>query len=399
MTAIPAVAAGVRARLASLDILRGVVIVLMILDHVRDFLHEDVVRFDPLDPARTTALLYATRWLTHLCAPTFVFLAGTAAWLQHARGKGTRELSGFLLRRGAWLVLLELTVLGFGWSFSIPFLLFLQVIWAIGCSMMALAACVWLPRTVVLALGLAILAGHNLLDGVTPAQWGGWANLWTALHVPGVWRHDGVPYVLDVYPLLPWCGVMLFGYGMGPVFLLPFARRARALVALGLAMLAAFLALRYFNAYGDPDPWQPQPTAGQTVMAFLRVQKYPPSLCYVLATLGPVFALLPLIERWRGAGARFFMVFGAVPLFAYVVHIYLAHALAVLLRVATGQSVAGQFDQMRVLVTNPQLLAGGGYPLAVVYAAWLAIVLALYPLCRWYAGVRARRRDWWLSYL
>lgn len=394
-----AAGSGVRARLASLDILRGLVIVFMILDHVRDFLHADAARFDPLDPTRTTALLFATRWITHLCAPTFVFLAGTSAWLQRARGKSTRALSRLLLTRGAWLVLLELTVIGFGWSFSIPFLIFLQVIWAIGCALMALAACVWLPRTAVLALGVAIIAGHNLLDPLTPERWGAWANLWTALHVPGVWRHDGVPYVLDVYPLLPWCGVLLFGYGMGPVFLLPAARRERLLVGLGLAMLAAFLVLRYFNTYGNPDPWQPQPTAAQSLMAFLRVEKYPPSLCYVLVTLGPVLALIPLLERWRGPPARFFMAFGAVPLFAYVLHIYIAHALAVLLRLATGQSLAGQFDQMRVLVTDPTLLAGSGFPLAVVYAAWLAIVLALYPLCRWYAAVRARRRDWWLSYL
>ena len=382
----------------SLDILRGLVIVLMVLDHVRDFLHVDSARFDPLDPAHTTALLYATRWITHLCAPTFVFLAGASAWLQRARGKGTPQLSLFLLTRGLWLVLLEMTVLGFGWSFSIPYLLFFQVIWAIGCSMIALSACVWLPRTGVLALGVLIVLAHNLLDPLMPEQFGPYAKLWMALHVQGIFSHAGAPYLLLAYPVIPWFGVMLLGYGMGQLFLLPAPRRDRVLVGLGLAMIAAFAVLRYFNLYGDPHPWQAQPSFGQSVMAFLAVEKYPPSLFYVLATLGPVFALIPLIERWRGGAARFLLVFGSVPLFVYVLHIYLVHALSIVLRALTGQSLAGQFDLMRVSVTHPQLLQSG-YSLALVYAAWIAVVLALYPLCRWFAALKRRRHDWWLSYL
>lgn len=388
-----------RGRLVSLDILRGLVIVLMILDHVREFLHSDAVVFDPLDPERTTALLYATRWITHFCAPTFVFLTGVSAWLQRARGRSTRELSWFLLTRGLWLVLLEFTVTGFGWSFSIPFLWFLQVIWAIGCALVGLAAFVWLPRLAVLAVGVAIILGHNLLDPITPDRFGAYADLWTALHVPGMWVRGGEPVAFDVYPLLPWFGVMLGGYGLGQVFLMSAPRRDRLLVALGTSMLATFLVLRYFNAYGNPAPWRVQPSTVQSVMAFLNVEKYPPSLFYVLATLGPVLALVPLIERWRGAAARFFMVFGSVPLFAYVVHIYVAHALSVLLRLATGQSLAGQFDLIRVVLTHREVLLGSGYPLWVVYAVWLVLVLALYPLCRWYAALKARRREWWLSYL
>ena len=296
---------GPRQRLVALDILRGLVIVVMVLDHVRDFLHLDAERFDPLDPAHTTALLYATRWITNFCAPTFVFLAGTSAWLQRARGRSTRELSLLLLTRGLWLVLLELTVLGFGWSFWIPYLLFLQVIWAIGCSMVALAACVWLPRTAALALGVLILLAHNLLDPITPEQFGPYANVWMALHVLGVWSHEGAPYALLAYPVLAWFGVMLLGYGMGQVFLLPARQRDLILLRLGLAMIAAFLVLRYFNLYGDPQPWVAQATPGRTVMAFLRVEKYPPSLFYVCATLGPVFALLPLLARWHGRAAHF----------------------------------------------------------------------------------------------
>jgi uncharacterized membrane protein len=388
-----------RQRLASLDILRGLVIVLMVLDHTRDFPHIDAVRFDPLDPSRTTALLYATRWITHLCAPTFVFLAGTSAWLQRARGKTPRELSRFLLTRGLWLVVLELTVIGFAWSFSLPFMFLLQVVWAIGWSMVVLAALVWLPRPLVLGLGVLILAGHNLLDPIKPAQWGAWGDLWTALHVPGLWSHAGAPYALDAYPLLPWCGVLLFGYGMGPVFLAPGARRTRLLTGLGLGMIALFLVLRYFNLYGDPNTWGPRPTLTQSAMDFFGVEKYPPSLLYVCATLGPVFVLIPLIEHWHGRAARFFMVFGAVPLFAYVLHLYLVHAAAIGLRLASGQSLVGQFDELRMNVLHRSLLEGSGFPLAVVYATWIGIVLALYPACRWYAGVKARRHDWWLSYL
>jgi len=390
---------GPRQRLVALDILRGLVIVVMVLDHVRDFLHLDAERFDPLDPAHTTALLYATRWITNFCAPTFVFLAGTSAWLQRARGRSTRELSLLLLTRGLWLVLLELTVLGFGWSFWIPYLLFLQVIWAIGCSMVALAACVWLPRTAALALGVLILLAHNLLDPITPEQFGPYANVWMALHVLGVWSHEGAPYALLAYPVLAWFGVMLLGYGMGQVFLLPAHQRDLILLRLGLAMIAVFLVLRYFNLYGDPQPWVAQATPGRTVMAFLRVEKYPPSLFYVCATLGPVFALLPLLARWHGRAAHFFMVFGAVPLFAYVVHVYLVHALSIVLRAATGQTLAGQFDTIRVQITHPELLHGSGYSLAVVYVAWIGLVLALYPLCRWFADLKRRRHDWWLSYL
>jgi uncharacterized membrane protein len=388
-----------RRRIISLDILRGLVIVIMVLDHAREFLHIDATAFDPLDPVHTTPLLYATRWITNFCAPTFVFLAGASSWLQRARGKTPRELSLFLLSRGLWLVLLELTVLGFGWSFSLPFMLFLQVIWAIGWSMVGLSALVWLPRMAVLAIGVLIMLGHNLLDPITPAEWGSLANLWTALHVPGVWSHHGVPYALDAYPLLPWFALMLFGYGMGQVFLAPTTTRDRTFVTLGFAMIAAFLILRFLNLYGDPRPWSLQATLGKSVMDFLRVQKYPPSLFFVCATLGPVFVVMPLIERWRGTWARFFLLFGSVPLFAYVLHIYLAHVLSIVLRIATGQSLVGQFDEVRAMVLNPQVLGTSGFSLPVVYVAWIAIVAMLYPLCRRFAGVKQRRRDWWLSYL
>ena len=387
-------------RLAALDILRGLVIVLMVLDHVRDFLHIDALEFDPLDPARTTPLLFLTRWITHFCAPTFVFLAGASARLQGLRGRRAGELSRFLLTRGAWLVVLEFTVVSFGWSFSPHYLVFLQVIWAIGCSMALLGLLVWVPAGALLALGVLIIALHNLLDPLQPERLGAYANAWSALHVPRLWMHDGAPWALLAYPVLPWFGVMLFGYGLGGVFVRAPPQRDRFLLVLGLSMTAAFVLLRLIDRYGDPQPWAVQPLAIQTVMAFLSPQKYPPSLLYVCMTLGPVIALIPLIERWTGPAARFLRVFGAVPLFAYVLHLYLAHAASIVLRLATGQSLAGQFDWMRALLTpQRQQMHGSGFPLWVVYAAWIAIVLAIYPACRAYARLKQRRRDWWLSYL
>ncbi|HYL72289.1 MAG TPA: heparan-alpha-glucosaminide N-acetyltransferase domain-containing protein, partial [Candidatus Dormibacteraeota bacterium] len=217
--------AGMRARIVSVDILRGLVIVLMVLDHVRDYLHTSAYEFDALDPARTTAIVYATRWVTHFCAPTFVFLAGASVWLQRAHGKGRAELARFLVTRGLWLIVLELTVLGFGWSFSLPYLLFLQVIWAIGWGMVLLAALLWLPRTAVLAAGVAIIAGHDLLDGIAPGSFSWVSAGWTLLYVPGVLSHHDVPVALVIYPILPWFGVMAFGYGLGQMFLEPPRRR------------------------------------------------------------------------------------------------------------------------------------------------------------------------------
>jgi uncharacterized membrane protein len=388
-----------RQRIVSVDILRGLVIVLMVLDHVRDFLHVSAYDFDPLDPARTTAIVYATRWVTHFCAPTFVFLAGASAWLQHARGKGRAELARFLVTRGLWLVVLELTVLGFGWSFSLPYLLFLQVIWAIGCGMVLLAALLWLPRAAVLAVGVAIIAGHDLLDGIAPAPFSSASAGWTLLYLPGVISHAQVPLALVIYPILPWFGVMALGYALGQTFIEAPARRDRTFALLGVGMIVVFLLLRGFNLYGDPRPWAPQPTLGQSLMAFLNVQKYPPSLLYVCATLGPVLALVPLIERWRGVTARVFLTFGAVPLFLYVVHVYVVHAVAILLRLATGQSIAGLIDNVRVIVLQPQLLRDNGFSLPVVYLVWIAVLALLYLPCRWFAGVRQRGGHWWLSYL
>jgi uncharacterized membrane protein len=385
-------------RIQSIDILRGVVIVLMVLDHVRDFTHVSGYAFDPLDPDKTTPLLYVIRWVTHLCAPTFVFLAGVSTWLQIAGGRTVRQVSLLLLTRGVWLILLELTVIGYAWSFSIPYMFFLQVIWAIGGSMIALAGLLWLPRTVVLGCGIVIIVGHNLLDGIAVAGPGAGAVVWTLLHVGGLVTIDGLS-VLDAYPVLPWAGVMLLGYGIGPLFLTKPAARDRGFIALGASMIAVFLVLRFFNIYGDPIPWLPNIDLRKSVMSFLAVQKYPPSLLYVCATLGPVFAVIPLIERWRGWSSRIFLTYGSVPFFAYILHIFIAHGVAIIVHAACGRDTSQMFDLMRNLVFDQAKMNGTGLALPFTFLTWFLVLAILYPLCRWFSGVRRRRSDWWLAYL
>lgn len=405
-----AIAAG--ARIAEIDMLRGLVIVLMALDHARDyFFLGGGFSVNPLDPAQTTPWLYATRWITHLCAPTFVFLSGVSAYLQFAKGKGKPGLSRFLLTRGMWLIFLELTVLSFGWQFGYPYIFFLQVIWAIGWSMIALAGLVWLPRMAVLAIGVAIIAGHNLLDPITPQQFGPFAVLWQMLHAGGPIFVGQAPVALAAYPLLPWFGVIAFGYGMGALFLAERERRDRTLMLMGLAMLAAFLLLRGFELYGNPSDalrvgpfgasvsWRDQPDLIAKIMAFLDVQKYPPSLQFVLVTLGTIFSLWPLLVSLRGPLASVLNTFGATPFFFYVLHIYVLHLLAIAANAALGRDVSGMFNYLINGFTAPERLADLGFTLPGVYLGWIAVLAVLYLPCRWWQGLKARRRDWWLSYL
>ena len=397
ITAAPSLAAGIR--LCEIDMLRGLVIALMALDHVRDYFLSGSFAFSAVDPDRSYAALYATRWITHLCAPTFVFLAGVSAFLQAAKGKSVPQLSRFLLVRGLWLVAIEVTVIGLAWSFVLPPPLFLQVLWAIGCSMVALAALVWLPRTAVLVIGIAIVAGHNLLDPLKPDDFGALALAWKFLHVGGRLSVGDVPIGFVSYPVLPWIGVMALGYGLGPVFLQPAEKRDRTLVILGGAMIVLFVLLRGFNLYGDPVPWTPREETMRSVMAFLNVRKYPPSLLYVLATLGIAFALMPLLARLRGPMAHVLQTFGAVPFFFYVVHIYVVHALAIGANAALGRDVSGFFDFFGNSGRASAQYAQLGFPLIGVYVAWVIILALLYPLCRRWAELKRARKDWWLSYL
>ncbi|MEH6421168.1 DUF1624 domain-containing protein [Pseudomonas sp. CGJS7] len=375
-----------------MDILRGLVIALMVLDHVRDYFHAQAFVFSPLDLERTTPLLFATRWITHLCAPTFVFLSGVSIFLQLNGGAPRAQVAKLALSRGAWLIALELTVIVFGFQFVWPYL-FLQVIWAIGLGMVALSALLWLPRAWVLALGAVIVAGHGLLAGSGPDPASPWAWLWTLTMRPGTVA--GVEGFV-AYPAVPWIGAMLLGYGAGPLFALPAPRRTRVLAACALAALAAFALLRAGLQFGDPRPWL-RLQGWRDVASFFNVSKQPPSLQYVLVTLGVSISLGLLLERVRGPLRALLLAYGRTPLFTYLLHIYLVHGLAMAIGVASGVPA-------RVFIAplfNPRQLAeaGWGVDLATVYAVWLLALALLYPCARWFAGVKRRRRERWLSYL
>ncbi|WP_211365631.1 DUF1624 domain-containing protein [Polyangium fumosum] len=381
------------ARLDAVDVLRGLVMILMAIDHVRDFVGPPVDF--RLDVTKTSAALFFTRWITHFCAPVFVLLAGTSAYLQAARGKSRGELSRFLLTRGAWLVLLEITVIRLGWTFDPGYHITpLQVIWAIGWSMIALAGLVHLPVRVVAAIGVVMIAGHNLFDGVSFT--GG-----SALDVVGSILHASRPfepapghYVFVAYPLVPWIGVMAAGYGLGALLeAAPGERRAR-LYKLGAALTLAFVIVRGANVYGDPSPWTSQGSALSTALSFLNCRKYPPSLSYLLMTLGPALLALGALEGREFPGKKVLLVFGRAPLFYYVLHLYLIHASAAVVHyVIHGPKVFDWHDPMG-------LPAEAQHGLPFVYGYTLAVVAALYPLCRWFAELKRRRRDLvFLSYL
>jgi uncharacterized membrane protein len=379
-----------RQRLESIDLLRGLVIVIMVLDHVREFFHPTGMTRDPTDLAHTTPALFFTRWITHLCAPTFVFLAGASAYLQKSAGRSKAELSRFLLTRGLWLIFLEVTVVGLGFNFG-PGLL-LQVIWAIGGGFILLAGLIWLPRAAVIGVGLAIVIGHGAL---TPhaAPIAALKPLWAMVLWPGS-MGIGPGYV--TYPVIPWLGVMCLGYGLGPMFRLPAGARRSRLLMLGLGCVALAVVARLIPALGDAAPAAPGDALYQA-MSFVNVQKYPPSLPFVLLMLGLAFLLLLAMERLRGAAAAVLLAFGRVPLFAYVLHLFVAHGLALLVGVAMGFP-AGIFLDMR---DDPSraVAAGWGFGLPGVYLAWVATLAIIYLPARWFSELKRRRRDWWLSYL
>jgi uncharacterized membrane protein len=389
-------------RVASLDIVRGAVMVLMAIDHVR--VYAGVPAGGP------TAALFFTRWVTHFCAPAFVFLAGTSAYLYGRRHAG---LSGFLLTRGLWLVLLELTVIRVAWTFNVDFAHYLLagVIWVIGWSMVLLAGLVRLPVNVVGAIGLAIVAGHNLMD---PYFWPlaesldarPWSGLWKILYVsffagPVMLGGSGPPLMV-LYSLVPWVGVMAAGYAFGAIVASGETRRTRLCLAIGLSATAVFVVLRGLNLYGDPNPWAASPgddgPAMPALLAFLNTTKYPASLSFLLMTLGPTIALLPLLDRARGALARWLTDFGRVPFFFYVLHIPLIHVLAIVVSLVRTGSVSPWLFANHPMGAPP---APEGYmwSLALLYLVWAIAVVLLYLPCRWFAGVKSRRSEWWLGYL
>ena len=400
-------------RIDSIDLLRGIVMVIMMLDHTRDFVHNAARAFDAMDLSRTNVALFFTRWITHFCAPTFVFLAGTGAYLQFARGKSKGELSRFLITRGLWLIILELTVvkLGITFHFDIAFLGFLQVIWVIGVSMIILAGLIHLPKSVVVVLGLLMIALHNRTDHIRVDGWQGpgtpvpsiGAKLWILLHQPfGGFPVFGEhsPVVFVIYPLIPWIGVIAVGYVFGALYRVDAQRQRRRQVLLIIGSLTTllFLVIRAVDRYGDPSEWLPQKSFVFTVLSFLNTTKYPPSLLFLLMTLGPAILLLALFESQAPGGRvrSFFVTFGRVPLFFYVLQWFVAHFISIALHLAFGKPTGWLFESPLSFGPAPQ---GIGFNLAVVYLSWIAGVVLLYPLCKWFAGVKQRRRDWWLSYL
>lgn len=384
--------------------LRGVVMVLMTLDHTRMFFSN--ARIDPLDLDRTTVALFLTRWVTHFCAPVFVFLAGTGAFLSSRRGRTKGQLSWFLLSRGLWLVVLEVTVIRwFGWGFMGTVQAWgtgqlglgltnvgVAVIWAIGCSMVVLSGLVWLPVWVVTLVGLSMIGLHNLSDTIAPEAFGGLGWLWRVLHAGGSFPYLPGHTLGVAYPLVPWIGVMAAGYGFARVLGWESQRRRRWLTGLGVGLVLLFLALRVTNLYGDPNPWRLRESATFSVFACLHCHKYPPSLAFLLMTLGPALLVLRALDRGTPGWLKPALVFGRVPLFFYLLHLPLISVLSAL----SKQVLLGPQEQFRALGGN---WGGYGFDLPIVFAAWIIVVVLSYPVCRWFAGVKQRRRDAWLSYL
>ena len=390
-------------RLPAIDALRGLVMIVMALDHVRDFFSRDAMIFSPTDLARTTPGLFLTRWITHFCAPVFMLTAGMGAFLWWQRNRTRRQLSEFLLTRGLWLLALELVVMrvAYYFSLSLEYPILLLVLWSLGASMIALAALVWLPTRLLAVLSIAALALHNCLDGVQASQFGSAAPTWNILHQVGAFRVAG-RLVIVGYPLAPWIALIAAGFCLGRVFLMDPAVRRRILLLIGAGSTLAFVILRAANVYGDPAPWTTQRTAVYTLLSFLNCTKYPPSLDFLLMTLGPALLVLAYFDRVPFRATNPLLVLGRVPLFFFVLHFYAAHAAASFMAwLRYGHAAfAFLFVPMPSMGGPSQLFpAGFGYDLWVVYIAWVLIVVGLYPLCRWFAQIKSRRRDWWLSYL
>ncbi len=396
-----------RSRIHSIDILRGIVMIIMAIDHARDFFHKvevsgnGAVATGPTDLATTTPILFFTRWITHFCAPSFVFLAGVSAYLMSTR-KTKSELSSFLIKRGIWLVLVEIIIVTLGWTFNPLYnILILQVIWAIGASMIILGLLVWVPYKAILAIGIIIVAGHNLLD--YPAINAGlkghllpdllyFSTFSTYAYAPG-------HLILIVYAFLPWTGIMLLGYCFGKLYAQgvdPLWRR-KMLVRMGWGTIALFVLLRFINVYGDPLPWSVQPRGTVfSFLSFINVNKYPPSLQFICVTLGVAMLMLASLERAQNSFTRIMNVYGRVPMFYYILHFYLLHILVVITFYASG------FTNKDISTPNNPFLfrpSAFGFPLWGVYAVWLLVVITLYPLCKKYDQYKSSHKNWWLSYL
>lgn len=386
-----------RRRIEAVDVVRGLIIALMALDHVRDFFGDQSAQ--PTDLANTTVALFFTRWITHICAPTFFLLTGVSARLTLGR-MSKSALSRFLLSRGAWLIFLELVVMRLALQFNVDYhVTIITVLWGLGWSMMILAALIWLPSWLIAAFGVILIAGHNALDGINASSFGNWRPLWALLHSPGILFSNGHSVFIVAYVLIPWVGVTALGYLLGEIYQFDSAHRRRVLFRVGLAVTLGFVVLRCLDAYGDPVPWTTQRYGLWTLMSFLNTNKYPPSLLFLLMTLGPTLLLLGVFENGVPRLLRPALILGKVPLFFYVLHFFLIHLLATAASYIRFGDVANMFrspDLAHFPFTQPP---GWGAPIGVIYLIWIAVIVLMFPLCYWYARVKGRRRDWWLSYL
>ena len=390
-------------RIQSVDALRGAIMILMAIDHIRDYIARSAMQFLPSDLTRTTAAIFFTRWITHLCAPIFMLTAGLGAFLWMSRGHRSKgELARFLISRGVWLIFLEVTVLRLIVFSQISFRagpVTLMILWAFGLSMIALAGLIHLPMRLLAALSMAIIALHNLLDSVSAERFGRAAWLWDILHQQNVFAFLGINFV-TAYPVLPWIGVMAAGYCLGTLYLWDANRRERFLLRLGLALTVAFVVLRAINIYGDPARWSHQPSALFTVLSFLNTTKYPPSLDFLLMTLGPATAVMAWLERFRFCFTNPLIVFGRVPFFYYAAHLLVAHLIAIAMNFA-------RYGRMSFLLIAPPSMGSRselfppdyGFPLWTVYVVWVGTLLLLYPACLWFARLKQHRHNRWLSYL
>ena len=383
-------------RIESIDLLKGIVMVIMALDHIRDYFHYSAFYFDPTDPTQSTLPIFFTRFITHFCAPTFCFLAGTSAFLV-GRRKSKSELSSFLLKRGLWLVFIEMTIVNFAWYFDIYFRSpGLIVIWSLGISMIILAALVHLPLKFILTFSLLLIFGHNLLDTI---HYDG-NVLWAILHEFAFFRLTDEVEFLVGYPIIPWIAVMSLGYYFGAFYDTSYnrIRRKKLFNLIGISSILAFVILRFSNLYGDPIPFKNYDTLSKDLISFLNPSKYPPSLDYLLMTLGAAFLFLANSEKLKGKVVDFFSTFGRVPFFYYILHLYLIHLVALLFAQLSG--FGWQKMILEDWVTETPTLKGYGFPLWVVYAVWVCVILMLYPLCKKFDKYKQSHKEkWWLSYL
>ncbi|WP_067029809.1 DUF1624 domain-containing protein [Allomuricauda sp. CP2A] len=385
-------------RIKSIDMLRGLVMVIMALDHVRDYFHADAYFFDPSDMAQTNVPLFWTRFVTHFCAPVFVFLAGTSAFFVGQR-RDKKSLSIWLLKRGLWLVIAELTIIKLAWMFKLDYsTILLQVIWVLGISMIFLAGFIHLPKKFMIGLALLAVFGHNLLDPIAPTDTVA-SGFWTFLHVFNI-VNMGSFQVFVGYPMIPWIFVMPLGFYFGELYKPSYdpKLRIKRLFQLGLGLTLLFFVLRSINIYGDPYTWTEQESFGMTIASYFNITKYPPSLLYLLITLGPSILFLAFVENIQNQWTEKLVVIGRVPMFFYIVHIYVIHLLAVVAAMSTGFDFSDMV--IDIWVTLQPQLQGYGFDLWVVYLVWIVLTIALYPVCSWYNNYKTNHREkWWLSYL